>query len=203
MGRLVAFEAIGCAGKSSVIGRLAVALQDCKVALTVCGELRSPLASVLCELLRSGGSPFLKTFLFACDRAWSYEKVGLPALQRGDLVLWDRYVDSALAYRAAEFQFVPCRLDIGFVRFINQPFREADLTGFIDIGTDVALQRARLAGKEEAYDRAFPDRVRVEYLKLATAKKYCRVDGEQPLELVVGDADRAIRQYLRELFEWV
>lgn len=200
MGKLVAFEGNDCAGKSSVIECLEVVLQDCKVPVTICGEFCSPIASMLRELLHSGGSPFLKTFLFACDRAWSYERIGLPALQRGELVLWDRYVDSAIVYRAAEFQVVPSRIDLEFVKSINQPFREADLTIFIDISTEAASQRARLAGKEEPYSSEFLEKVRVEYLKLAAEKQYRTVNGEQSLDLVVDEVGKAIRQHLKALF---
>jgi thymidylate kinase len=84
-GKLIAFEGIDRAGKSSLVARLPDMLADCTVPVVICGELRSPIACMLRRMLRTGGSAFLKTFFFASDRAWTYEKRCLPALNRGEL----------------------------------------------------------------------------------------------------------------------
>lgn len=199
-GKLVAFEGIDHAGKSSIIERLKSSLDDCNVLVTICGELSSPIASTLRELLHKGGSPFLKTFLFACDRAWSYERVGLPALEAGGLVLWDRYVDSAIVYRSVELSNNPSRIDLHFVKDINRPFREADLTIYIDIGVETASKRAKLAGKKKHYSLEFLEKIRAEYLRLASEKGYCIIDGEPSLDIVAEQTGRVIRKYLKELF---
>lgn len=201
MGRLVAFEGIDRAGKSSVIERLQSFLVGCNVPITICGELCSPIAPTIRELLHGGGSPFLKAFLFACDRAWSYERVGLPALEAGGLVLWDRYVDSAVVYRTVELAVKPSIIDLDFVKDINRPFREADLTIYIDISIESVSTRAKLSGKNEPYSLEFLEKVRTEYLKLASEKGYCIIDGEPSLDTVAGQTNRIIRQHLKELFQ--
>jgi dTMP kinase len=200
MGKLVAFEGIDRAGKSSVIEQLKAMIRDCRVPITVCGEFHSPLTPIVREALHSGGSPFLKTYLFACDRAWTYEKVGLPALQRGELVLWDRYVDSALVYRAVELSTIQSEIDLEFVKLINRPFQEPDLTIYIDVSINTASLRAKRAGKKEPYDFSFLSKVRSEYLKLAPKRGYCVINGELPFDEVVGKVEQAIREHLKELF---
>jgi dTMP kinase len=200
LGKLVAFEGIDGAGKSSVIHCLRSSLKGCNVPISICGEFYSPLAPIVRDLVRSGGSPFLKTFLFACDRAWGYERIGLPALERGELVLWDRYVDSAIAYRTAELSVIASRIDLKFVKSINEPFKSADLTVYIDISTNTAFERAKLARKKLVYSMEFLEKVRSEYSRLASEKRYCIINGEQPLDIVVDEVSRAIRQYLEELF---
>lgn len=202
-GQIIAFEGIDRAGKSSVIRRLPERLKDCTVPIQVCGELQSPLAPIIRDLLESGGSPLLKTFLFAADRAWVFEQKCLPAVKRGALVLWDRYVDSALVYRAVELSRCPSEIiDMEFVRDINRIFPVADLTIYIDVSVETSIKRAKLTKEYMPYDPSFLRRVREEYLRLASdsTRKYILVDGERSLQNVVRDVAKIIQSKFRELF---
>jgi dTMP kinase len=183
-GRLVTIEGIDRAGKSSTLAGLPCLLQDCKVPVSICGELCSPLAPVIRDMLQEGSSAFLKTFLFASDRAWTYELKCLPSLRRGELVLWDRYVDSAIVYRATELSQSVSLIDLDFVREINRPFPKPDLVVYVDISVDVSIQRAEATGIKEPYGREFLEIVRAEYQKLALREKYCIINGEQPIDSV-------------------
>jgi dTMP kinase len=176
---------------------------DCRVPVVICGELRSPIADMLRNLVHRGCSPFLKTFLFAADRAWAYEEECLPVLGRGGLVLWDRYVDSALAYRAVEFLRVSSEIDLDFVREINRPFQDPNLTVYLDISADTSADRAEKTAipTPQAYDRAFLDAVRAQYLRLAHEKGYSVVDGERSPESVASEVSQIIRQTFKELFK--
>lgn len=199
-GKLIAFEGIDRAGKSSVLQHLAKSLSDCNVPVHTMGEFQSPIKSTLREMLRRGGSPFLKTFLFATDRAWTYEATCVPALRRGDLVLWDRYVDSAIAYRAVELSKASSLIDLDFVKAINYPFIRPDLTIYIDIPVDVSSQRALAEGVTEPYNQEFLEAVRTEYLDIVETDRYVTIDGNKPMDLVTTDVDRIIRQHFKELF---
>jgi dTMP kinase len=151
-------------------------------------------------MLSRGGSAFLKTFFFASDRAWTYEVECLPALRRGEIVLWDRYIDSALAYRSVELSKSSGGINLDFVKDINRPFIKPDLTIYIDITVDTSLERAKLAGIREPYGREYLEQVRGEYYKLASAREYHLINGEQPLDVVTTEVAQVIRQYLPELF---
>lgn len=200
-GKLVAFEGIDRAGKTSVISMLVNLLTDCKVPIEAYGELQSPVAPILRDILRSKGSPALKTFLFAADRAWVYEEKCLPALQSGKLVLWDRYVDSAIVYRTVEFANMPSYIDMNFVRLINEPFVVPDLSIYIDVTVQVSEERAKLAGTKEPYSTEFLEQVRREYQTLALERNYQIIDGMQPVERVVSAVVNVIRENLQELFQ--
>lgn len=200
MGKLVTFEGIDRAGKSSVVTQLTGVLHDCKVPIITCGELQSPIAPALREMLRKGSSPFLKTYLFACDRAWTYEAECLPALRRGDLVLWDRYADSAIVYRTVELSRAPSEIDLEFVKEINRPFMRPHLTIYIDVSEDTSMERARLAGVSGPYAREFLEQARAQYLNLASIKQYSVISGERPLNTVVADTAQTIREQFKELF---
>lgn len=193
-GKLIAFEGIDRAGKSSIVARMSEMLQVGNVSNTVCGELHSPLTPVLREMLQKGSTPFLKTYFFASDRAWEYENNCLPALMRGDVVLWDRYVDSAVVYRAVEFQRGKSLVDIEFVRAINAPFVAPDLTIYIDISTSTSLNRARSSGSKEPYDAQFLEEVRSSYLCHAHSRNYSIINGEPPLEVVAQSVYELIKE---------
>ena len=202
-GRLVAFEGIDRAGKSCVVAALPGLIRDCRAHVVLCSELKSPIARALRGILCKGGSPFLKTFFFAADRAWEYEAECLPALARGDLVLWDRYVDSAIVYRKVELSRGDSGdliVDMDFVKVINSCFTPADLTVYIDISVETSIKRVRKTGAQEPYNREFLESARNEYIRLAAGERYSMVDGEGPLESVVTGTARIIRARFREMF---
>src|ERR1035438_9898477 len=114
LSRLIAFEGIDGAGKSTVVSALPQELATCRLPVVVCAERQSPLSFMLSNSALNSLSPFLKTYLFATDRAWTYEREFLPRFASGALVLWDRYVDSAIAYRGAEFSRTSSLVDIDF-----------------------------------------------------------------------------------------
>lgn len=181
-GTLITLEGIDLAGKTTVIELLVPMLTRlCTVPVVHCGELRSPIAAILVEMLNTGASPFVKTFMFAADRAWTYEHMFLPAFEQGSLIIWDRYVDSAIVYRAAELEESKSLIDLDFVEAINQPFLTPDLTVYIDIDVNTSFVRGRNTGGHIPYTRDILERVGEQYMLLRTKRNYRIVDGKQPL----------------------
>jgi dTMP kinase len=200
-GKLVALEGVDCAGKSTVLAALPHLLSDCKTGITTCAEFDSPIGAFVRRTLASGGSPFLKTFLFAADRALVYEATCLPSLAEGKLVIWDRYVDSAVTYRSAEEARGRLGVKVAFVREINRLFPVPDLVVLIDIEASESVRRGRVRGGIAPYDEGTLGRVRAEYLKLAARPNYVVVDGHLPGPDVAGRVAAAIRTRLKEFFE--
>src|ERR671913_1839503 len=102
-GRLIAFEGVEGSGKSTQLELLRQALEGrgCEVVVTrepggtPAGErVRSLLLDPGVEL-----HPRAEALLFAAARAELVERVIRPALERGAVVLCDRYLDSSLAYQ--------------------------------------------------------------------------------------------------------
>jgi dTMP kinase len=200
-GGIVAFEGIDRAGKSSILNLLTQELNDCKIPIISCGELQSPVANLLADQNLAQLTPFQKTFLFAADRAWTYENVCLPALESGKLVLWDRYVDSALAYRAAELKRRPSIIDIEFVRDINKPFMRPRVTILIDITAATSSQRPNPEGEAAPYAPSFLAAVRSEYLLLASTRSdYVIIDGDAPIDVLSKRVAAQLRLSLEDLF---
>jgi dTMP kinase len=195
-GALVAIEGIDRAGKSSVLERLPALLEGLRPSVAATGELRSPIGPFIRENLDTM-SALQKTYLFAADRAWTYEREATPGLERGDLVVWDRYVASALAYRNVEVR----PTDVGLLRLvgeINRPFPEPDLTIWIDITVDTSIRRAG-QGEQQLYGADFLRAVREEYRRRADEAKWVRIDGEAPPIEVAQEAAREIRIMLERL----
>ena len=129
-------------------------------------------------------APRAEALLYAADRAHHVETVVRPALERGAVVLQDRYLDSSVAYQGAGRV-----LDAEEVRFLSTWATEGllpDLTILLDL--DPVIGRARIAGGR--YDRLeeevdeFHLRVREAYLALAAADpaRFLVLDATRPIE---------------------
>lgn len=141
-----------------------------------------------------------EALLYAADRAQHVATVVRPALQRGDVVVQDRYLDSSVAYQGAGRV-----LDADEVRRLSLWAVEGllpDLTVLIDL--DPRVGRRRRAGRT-AYDRLeaeqdeFHDRVRAAFLALAADEpdRFLVVDGALPATEVQAVIRGAVRLLLR------
>jgi dTMP kinase len=112
----------------------------------------SPLGLLIRDVLKRGRSlhPTTLALLFAADRAEHLREPGggiLPRLERGELVISDRYLFSSLAYQSLD-------CDFEYVRRLNQDFPLPRHVVFLD--TPVPESQRRLAGRavEELFDGA-------------------------------------------------
>ena len=118
-------------------------------------------------------APRAEALLYAADRAHHVATLVRPALERGDIVVQDRYLDSSVAYQGAGRE-----LDGTQIRDLSLWAVDGllpHLTILLDI--DPAAGAERMAAREHApYDRleetgdAFARRVRAAYLALAAAE---------------------------------
>jgi len=103
-GRFISLEGGEGAGKSTQVAALAAALEGRGLAVILTREPGgSPGAEAIRDLLLNGEegrwSPRAEALLFAAARNDHVEKTILPALDRGQWVLSDRFLDSSLAYQ--------------------------------------------------------------------------------------------------------
>lgn len=131
-------------------------------------------------------APRAEALLYAADRSHHIHTVVRPALERGEIVLQDRYLDSSVAYQGAGRV-----LNSDEVRELSLWATERlmpNLTVLLDVPASVA--KARQAQTERQYDRLeaeaedFHTRVRESYLTLAHAEpeRFLVIDGERPVE---------------------
>jgi dTMP kinase len=103
-GRFISLEGGEGVGKSTQLAALAEALEGRGLSVLVTREPGgSPGAEAIRRLLLEGEegrwNPRAEALLFAAARADHVEKTILPALERGEWVLSDRFLDSSLAYQ--------------------------------------------------------------------------------------------------------
>jgi len=144
-------------------------------------------------------APRAEALLYAADRAHHVATVVQPALERGDVVLQDRYVDSSVAYQGAGRV-----LDATEVRELSLWATEGllpHLTVLLDL--DPVVGRERLDVSRTRYDRLeaeeadFHERVRAAYLTLAAAEpqRFLVLDATLPVD----ELQQSIRRRVSEL----
>jgi len=185
---LIAIEGIDGSGKSTLLKSLESLLPADNYAF--CAEFQSPIKEVVKDMLHEGTTFFLKTYFFAADRAWTYKKIALPAIEAGQTVIWDRYVDTALAYRYAERDKADI-INLEFVEEINRPFKKADFTVYLKMPVKLSAKRATSARRKEPYNMVFLKQVEQYYDRLAKS---------DPSYYIV-DATRTANEVTNEVYE--
>ncbi len=154
------------------------------------------LRALLLDTAHAGMSAHCEALLYAADRAEHVAKVIDPALDRGAIVLTDRYIDSSLAYQGAgRGQAIA---DIARLNSWATDGREPDLTILLDMDPGEGLsRRARSADRLEAEPLDFHRRVRAGFLELARSNQehYLIVDATAP----PGEITELIKDRIREV----
>jgi dTMP kinase len=178
-GFFITFEGGEGAGKSTQITRLAAKLRARSHDVLVTREPGgSPGAEAVRHVLLSGAAepfgPKMEAVLFAAARSDHVEQVIRPAVERGAVVLCDRFLDSTRVY-----QGVTGDLDPGFVAALEKVVINGmmpDMTLILDLDPELGLKRAMARRGEEAADRfekedlAVHQRRRDAYLAIAAAE---------------------------------
>lgn len=167
-GLFVCFEGGEGAGKSTQAQLLAEALGSREVLLTR-EPGGTPTGQRIREILLDPGTGDLdhraEALLYAADKSEHLRAVILPALERGAVVVCDRYVDSTLAYQGAGRDLDPAELE-GIVRWATNGLRP-HLTVLLDVAPSEGLGRFEERDRIEAEGTEFHTRVRSGFLNLA------------------------------------
>ena len=204
-GLFISFEGGDGVGKTTQIRILADRLTDTGVRHIFTREPGgTDLGSAIRELLLHGDdiSPRAEALLYAADRAHHVATRIRPALERGAVVLTDRYLDSSVAY-----QGVARSLGVDDVRDLSLWATEGlhpDLTILLD--ADPAIAAHRVVGRSDP-DRlerevgAFHAALRAQFLALAKGEpdRFVVIDADRPVEAVADDVFDAVRPLLARL----
>ncbi|MEY9215002.1 dTMP kinase [Thermobifida halotolerans] len=201
-GLFVVLEGGEGSGKSTQVREIAVWLREEGFDVLTTREpgatkLGMRLRTMLLDKAHAGMAARTEVLLYAADRAEHVETVIRPALERGAIVISDRYVDSTLAYQGAGRD-----LDGDEVARLNDWATGRlvpDLTIVLDLPVEEGLRRHadRPADRLESESLEFHERVRRGFLQLADREpeRYLVLDAQEPQEAVT----RAIRRHLRPL----
>ncbi len=171
--RFLSFEGIDGAGKSTHIEWAASQLRDAGQTVLV---TREPGGSELAEqireiILRHDMSSMTELLMMFAARADHVTRVIAPALDRGEWVICDRFIDSTLAYQGGGRA-----MDSDMIRSLALWVASDCLparTYLFDLPADQAAARrasARAADRIESEELAFFERVRQAYNDLAQAE---------------------------------
>jgi dTMP kinase len=156
-GFFITFEGGEGAGKSTQIERLARKMRAKKYDVLLTREPGgSPGAEAVRHVLLSGAAepfgPKMEALLFAAARSDHVEQVIRPAVERGSIVLCDRFLDSSRVYQGVTGGIDPAFMDTLEQVAINGMM--PDMTLIFDIDPAEGLRRATLRrGAEAAADR--------------------------------------------------
>ncbi|AMM21772.1 thymidylate kinase [Frondihabitans sp. PAMC 28766] len=131
-------------------------------------------------------APRAEALLYAADRAHHVATVVRPALDRGEVVLQDRYLDSSVAYQGAGRVLDPT--EVRELSLWATGDLLPDLTVLLDL--DESSSRSRLDAARTGYDRleaepeSFHARVRQGFLDLAEAEpeRFAVLDATRPVD---------------------
>lgn len=144
-------------------------------------------------------APRAEALLFAADRAQHVAETIRPALQRGEVVITDRYLDSSLAYQAGGRELTPQEIrDLSmWATGSLLPAR----TYLLDM--DPALSHHRLEHAEDRMESAgddFQSRTRQAFLDLAAAEpdRFRVIDASQTIEQVWAAIEADIQSLLQD-----
>ncbi|PXA05315.1 dTMP kinase [Coraliomargarita sinensis] len=206
-GRFITFEGGEGCGKSTQIERLANRLRA--EGHTV-HQTREPGGTRLGEAIRNllqhdeaghGMCPETELLLFTAARAQIVRELITPALERGEIVLCDRFADSTTVYQGVARSIDP--IEVAAVNQFACGALMPDLTVLIDLDPEIGLQRAR-DNRGAPLDRmeqealAFHQQVRRGYLELAQVdnERFTILDGTKEIEALEKEIWNAVEPKL-------
>jgi dTMP kinase len=158
------------------------------------------IRTVLHNLENKEMNPRTEILLFQASRAQLVEQVIRPHLDKGGVVISDRYADSTLAYQGYGHQVDIDTLRV-LVTFATGGLKP-DLTILLDVDVEIGLRRKELKGewnRLDAYNLEFHQRVRQGYHLLVQAepKRWEVIDASQPPIQVQNEIRRVVAERLQ------
>jgi dTMP kinase len=194
-GKFIVFEGVEGAGKTTQIHKTADWLQslsskDKSVFITRepgGTKLGRQIRQLLLEDPDNWVSNRTELLLYGADRAQHVESIIRPQLDRGDIVLCDRFTDSTIAYQGYGRGFD--RDEIDRVNQLATGGLQSDLTFWLDLDVEIGLQRVLSRGKPDRMELAtlnFHQRVKQGYQELANIypNRIVRIDADRSESVV-------------------
>ena len=173
---LVIFEGLDNCGKTTLVEMIKDYYLNLEIDAEISKEFETNIGKELKKMAKEGTlDPILKAYLFATDRYIRMRNMKHEDL-KNKIMLFDRYVPSALAYRMAE------GVDKNWVTNINSVFPKADIGFFIDITADESVNRNVDSKFNIKSTPEHLEKVRSAYFSILDENNLIYINGMQPIE---------------------
>jgi dTMP kinase len=202
-GRFVSFEGIEGCGKTTQIGVLSEYLQRHNISFTVTREpggtgVGEGIRKILLHSETIHLTAASELLLFYASRSQNITEKIIPSLNRGEMVICDRFYDASMAYQGYG-RGIPLDFIEKVTELVCNGYRP-ELTILLDIDPHIGLKRARDRnhqrsvdeGRFEMEDIEFYTRIRNGYLELAK---------REPQRIRVIDANRPVDDIHRDILK--
>lgn len=200
----IVFEGGEGSGKTSLISNLKTRLEEFNTVITTKEPGGTPIGDKIRNLILDDSSEnigkYTEAVLFSASRYECLDKVIMPNLEKGNIVISDRYIISSYVY-----QGIVNGVGIDFVNIMNEMIILPDLTFYIDVKPEVGQSRISDRAGNNRMDRkdiSFHTRIRDAYLDIVHQHKesspdaYFIIDGEQSPEAVLEEVFSIIKSRL-------
>ncbi|QJC22523.1 dTMP kinase [Arcanobacterium buesumense] len=200
-GLFISFEGGDGAGKSTQVQLLASWLTESGYTVVVTREPGgTELGAQIRHLLLHGGdvSARAEALLYAADRAQNMDTKIAPALNRGEIVITDRYLDSSVAYQGAARALG--KDEVRDLSLWAVQGRMPDMTFLLDVPVETG--KARVGTEQDRLEAAgveFHQQVRREFLALAEDRpdRWHVIDGTQSIDAIAQRIQESVSQALK------
>ncbi len=204
-GHLITFEGLDGCGKSTQASLLSAYLEEKGMPVLVTREPGGPpISEKIRELILDPShremTRLTELFLYLASRSQHVIQVIMPALEKGFLVISERFTDSSVAY-----QGYGRGIDPEVVKGLNRLATHGlspQLTFVLDISPQLALERVegcRPKDRLESQNLEFYIRVREGYLALGREEKRINlIDGRREIEKVGEEIKDIVNSFLKE-----
>ncbi len=199
-GVFITFEGVEGAGKTTQLRRIEERLRQQGYTVVVTREpggtpISEAIRRLLLDTASAGMAPLTELLLYEAARAQHVAERILPALEKGEIVLCDRFADSTSAYQGAGRNLEP-----EVVRTLHRIAAgglSPDITILLDLPVREGLLRASRNGEKDRIESeplAFHERVREQFRQLAR---------EEPDRIKVVDATQPVAAVSNEIWHYI
>ncbi len=205
-GIFITFEGGEASGKTTVIKCLVEALKSANYDIVQTREpggidIAEQIREVILNVKNTKMTKETEALLYAASRMQHLSEKVLPALNKGQIVICDRYLDSSLVYQGyARGLGIDNVLKSNHFALDYMP----NITFFMDVKPEVALKR--LANRANEINRLdlesldFHNKVYEGYLEIANMypNRIVRINANRELEEIINDVIKKVFDYLKK-----
>jgi dTMP kinase len=204
-GLFLTFEGMDGSGKTTQMRRLAkrlrargrTVLETAEPGGTAIGQ---KIRHILLDAASQELSPTAELLLYFASRAQNVDEAIRPALERGEIVLADRFTDSTLAYQGCG-RGLGAEMVVALDRIACRGLKP-DLTLLVDIDVDTSLGRARARNSARRSGETRMDEQSLEFHR-KVYEAYHALAAREPQRVRPIDGSKSIDQVEQQIWEVV